>query len=245
MAPNPAPEDSPNRPTRMLTNSNKDLARDGIFTFTLPALSGMVGGRRVVTCPEAGKCAAICYARHGSYTWPVVRAAHERNLAYIVEDIEGWEAAMTADLTSKRYVGKNVRIHDSGDFFSDAYLMAWLRIIRATPKTFFYAYTKEVARVRALVEPDCPENFKFVYSKGGRQDVLLTPRDRTADVYPDEESIAQAGAHSQAASDLLAVNGPAPVGMRANAIKAFQRRQGNRTLGEWQAEDRRRPKTDR
>lgn len=226
------------RPARMLTNSNKDLARDGIWTFTLPALAAVLpDGQTIKTCPAAGKCAAICYARSGSYTWANVKAAHVRNLAYVIEDPDGWQQAMTKELAYKRFVGKSVRVHDAGDYFSDDYTRRWLEIMRATPGTFFYSYTKEVDRFRRLVEPEPPENFKWVFSLGGRQDNLLDlGRDRVADVFPDEESIAAAGHHSQAASDLLAVLGPAPVGMRANNIPRFRKRQGNRTLGEWQAE---------
>nr|WP_249465233.1 hypothetical protein [Streptomyces fradiae] len=54
--------------------------------------------------------------------------------------------------------------------------------------TGFYAYIKEVRRFRALVEPDPPLNFRWVYSWGGREDHLLDPaRDRTADVFPDAD----------------------------------------------------------
>ena len=57
-------------------------------------------------------------------------------------------------------------MHDAGDFFSDDYLQAWLRIRRARPDLHFYAYTKEVSRFRRLVEPDPPPNFLWVYSYG-------------------------------------------------------------------------------
>jgi hypothetical protein len=105
------------------------------------------------------------------------------------------------------------------------------------PSTGFYAYTKEVRRFRALVEPDPPLNFRWVYSWGGREDHLLDPaRDRTADVFPDEESIAAVDWHSQDDSDLLAVLGPKGVGIPANNIPQFRKRQAGRTFREWQAE---------
>lgn len=240
----PAPEPTL-RPKRLLSNSNSDLARDGIWNWTIPALAARLpDGRTVRTCPAAGVCAQICYARNGSYNFSNVKAAHVRNLAFVVEDPEGWERAMTVELSHKRFIGKAVRVHDAGDYFSDDYVAAWLRIMRATPRTQFYSYTKEVDRFRRLVEPGAPENFRWVYSLGGVQDHLLDlTRDRIADVFPTEEAIAEAGHHSQAASDLLSVFGPAPVGMRANRIPQFQRRQGNRTLGEWQRETDRRKTT--
>lgn len=80
----------------------------------------------------------------------------------------GWEQAMLTELAAKRFTGAWIRIHDSGDFFSDDYLHAWLRVCRARPDLHFYAYTKEVDRFRRLVEPDPPSNFLWVYSYGYR-----------------------------------------------------------------------------
>jgi len=46
----------------------------------------------------------------------------------------------------------------------------------------------------ALVEPDPPPNFLWVYSYGGTQDAALNPAvDRVADVFPDESAIVEAG----------------------------------------------------
>jgi hypothetical protein len=73
---------------------------------------------------------------------------------------------MLTELAAKKFTGAWIRIHDAGDFFSDDYLQAWLRICRARPDLHFYAYTKEVDRFRRLVEPDPPPNFLWVYSYG-------------------------------------------------------------------------------
>lgn len=130
----------------------------------------------------------------------------------------------------------NHQEHDSGDFFSAGYLQAWLRIIRATPETRFYCYTKEVPSFRRYVEPDPPPNFNWVYSLGGRWDSLLdTSADRVADVFATEADLVAAGYHSQAANDLLAVDGPAPVGIVANRIPTARARQAGRRLSDWQA----------
>lgn len=128
------------------------------------------------------------------------------------------------------------REHDGGDFYSPEYLDAWLTVIAASPHVGFYTYTKEAALFHDVVEPAPPPNFRWVYSLGGKQDVLLKPGARVADVFPTESAIERAGFHSQAASDLLAVDGPSPVGMAANNIPKLRRRQGARTFGQWQAE---------
>ncbi|GAA1895295.1 hypothetical protein GCM10009753_25250 [Streptantibioticus ferralitis] len=210
----------------------------GVWNWTLPAWAGRLpDGRTYNTCPSAGICRHVCYARHGTYLWPTVKAKHQANLRFVLDDLPGWEQAMAEELGATKFRGTWVRIHDSGDFFSDAYLLAWLRIMRARPETNFYAYTKEVIRFRSLVEPDPPPNFLWVYSFGGSQDAELNVEtDRVADVFPDEEAIAAAGWYSQEASDLLAVLGPHLVGIPANRIPNFLKRLGGRTFRSWQAE---------
>jgi hypothetical protein len=127
--------------------------------------------------------------------------------------------------------------HDAGDFFSDAYLEAWMRICRSRPDTNFYAYSKEIERFRRLIEPNPPPNFLWVFSYGGTQDAALNPAaDRVADVFPNEAAIAAAGWASQEASDLLAVLGPRLVGVPANRIPTYLKRLAGRRFSEWQAE---------
>lgn len=225
------------RPARLLTQ-NREMRAIGAWNWTLPAWAGRLpDGRSFNTCPSAGICRHVCYARHGTYTWPVVRAKHQANLTFVLDDLRGWEDAMLAELGARKFRGAWVRIHDSGDFFSDAYTRAWLRIMRGRPEVNFYAYTKEVDRFRRLIEPDPPGNFLWVYSFGGTQDGALdATRDRVADVFPDEEAITAAGWHSQEANDLLAVLGPRLVGIPANRIPHFLARLRGRTFRSWQAE---------
>jgi len=229
--------ESNRRPARLLTQ-NSEMRQIGVWNWSLPAWAGrLTDGRTFNTCPSAGICAQACYARHGTYTWPVVRAKHQANLMFVLDDLPGWETAMVAELGAPKFHGAWIRIHDAGDFFSDAYLLAWLRICRARPDVNFYAYTKEVDRFRRLTEPNPPANFLWVYSYGGTQDAALDPAtDRVADVFPDETAIAAAGWASQEASDLLAVLGPRLVGVPANRIPAYLKRLAGRRFSEWQAE---------
>lgn len=225
------------RPERLLTQ-NRELREEGIWNWTLPALATRLpDGRTVKTCPSAGICGQACYARNGTYMFPAVLKRHQENLAYTLDDLPGWTRHMAAELAHPRHRGGWVRIHDSGDFYSRAYLAAWLRIIAFRPAVSFYAYTKEVSMFRELYEPAPPRNFRVVYSYGGREDHLLDPtRDRVADVYPDEAAILADGWHSQDRSDLLAVLGPAPVGIPSNNIPHLRRRMAGRTFRQWQAE---------
>ncbi|MGV9836545.1 GP88 family protein [Nocardia niigatensis] len=225
------------RPRRLLTQ-NRNLRRIGVWGWSLPAWAGRLpDGRTYNTCPSAGICRSVCYARQGTYLWPSVRAKHQANLQFVLDDLPGWTEAMTAELGAARFQGAWIRIHDAGDFFSDDYLRAWLQVMSAHPGISFYAYTKEIDRFRRLVEPAPPPNFAWVYSYGGTQDARLTPQDRVADVFPDEQAITEAGWSSQAASDLLAVLGPEQVGVVANRIPAALKRIDGRRFSEWQASD--------
>jgi hypothetical protein len=168
--------------------------------------------------------------------FPQARAAHERNLLLVIDHLPVWEQRMTRELRHPRYRGRHVRIHDSGDFFSDDYLLAWLRIIRASPWATFYAYTKEVSRFKRLVEPESPANFQWIYSLGGKEDHLIDrAHDRHADVFPTRQAAEAAGYPSQESSDLFAIYSPTHVGIVANNIPQFRRKQGNETFGQLQA----------
>ena len=62
--------------------------------------------------------------------------------------------------------GSIVRVHVSGDFFSEAYFKAWMLAAFQRPDVRFYAYTKSVhflARNLAMV----PHNFSLTVSEGG------------------------------------------------------------------------------
>lgn len=221
----------------MLLRQNRRLRALRIYNWTLPALAAQLpDGRNVAVCPSAGVCASACYARNGTFLWPVVKARHTENLRMVIDEPQQWQEQMLAELAAPRFDGAWVRVHDSGDFFARDYLLRWLEVMRARPRTRFYCYTKEVRLFREVVEPDPPRNFSWVYSFGGRQDAALdVARDRVADVFPDEESIATAGWSSQAESDLLAVVGPPQVGIPANNIARFRARQAGRRWSEWQA----------
>lgn len=196
---------------------NADLRRDRIWTWSLPAwVTTLSNGRKFNVCPSAKRCARLCYARKGTYRFSNVRAAHTRNLERVLHDLAGWEVEMTAECLRPKMDGAHVRIHDGGDFFSEGYLLAWLRIARSAPLTTFYCYTKEVEMFKRLVEPNPPANFKWVYSFGGRWDHLITDNDRRADVFPSREALEAAGFHDQEDSDLLAIYGPKAVGIVVN-----------------------------
>ncbi|MEV6781926.1 hypothetical protein [Streptomyces sp. NPDC051098] len=218
----------------LLTQGNRDLRRHGISTWTLPAwVVQLPSGRHMNVCPSAGVCAKLCFARFGTYRIPSVRAAHLRNLMLTLDDqLPRFEELMTAELQHRRYQGGSVRIHDAGDFHSRPYLETWLRIMRTAPGVSFYCYTKEVTLFQECVETSPPANFAWCYSLGGREDRYVDRATmRHADVFPDEESITEAGYSSQTACDLLCVQGPPHVGIPANNIPHLKKAQGRASFG--------------
>lgn len=236
---------APARPRWLLTqNSDLRKQRQKIYNWSIPAWAGILpDGRRYNTCPSAGVCAPLCYARQGTYRFPSVKARHEANLMLLLDDLRGWEAQMTAELQHKRYQDRWVRCHDAGDFFAITpekpleYTEAWMRIMRAAPGVRFYAYTKSVSLFREAVEPDPPANFKWVYSLGGREDHLVDVTiERHVDVFPDEESLAEAGYTSRGKEGcLVSVLGPQKIGISANRIVHLRRKQGDKRFSELQA----------
>lgn len=250
----------------MYLTQNREMKADGVWNFTLPAwVIELPDGSHMNVCPNAGACAKFCYARNGTYLFPKVKGKHLSNLT-LVKDDPNWTDAIAEELAHKRFTptgvprvipglddyshlstvvvewihsgGQAVRIHDSGDFFSEEYLNGWISLARKHPHILFYAYTKEVAMLEAATLPD---NFLHVYSMGGKQDVLVDKDTmRHADVFPDLEAIESAGYMSQHASDLLCVLLPTTrIGIPQNNIPHFKKRLDGRTFSQAQ-EDRKR-----
>lgn len=222
-----------------LLSTNKELRAQRIAVWTLPALSAELSdGKRVKTCPNAGVCASLCYARSGTYRFSNVKAAHTRNLEYVLNDTDGWKQEMVAELSKPRHRNGWVRIHDAGDFFADWYMQAWCEIADAHHDVTFYAYTKEVSMTRRLVAAGVvPDNLLLVFSLGGNEDHLIDlATDRHADVFVDPESLEAAGYHDQTQDDRLSVLGPQKVGIPANNIAHLKKRQGSKSFGELQRE---------
>lgn len=224
------------RPATLLS-SNSELRPDGIYNWSIPALAAKLSnGTNIKTCPNAGACATVCYARNGTYNFSNVKGRHVKNLEYILEDPQGWFAQMLEEVSKPKMRGKHVRIHDAGDFFSEDYLRMWLKLARLVPEVTFYCYTKEVSMFKRVLSEGCPNNFKYLFSMGGKEDYLIDKEnDRHAEVFPNDAAILDAGYMNQSASDLLAITLPTnKVGIPQNNIPQFRKRLAGRTFGELQ-----------
>lgn len=222
-----------------LLTQNSELRPEGIFNWSLPAFGvRLTDGSTMNVCPNAGACASFCYARNGTYNFSNVKGKHIKNLEFTLHEPELFVQEMIAECSKPKMQGKYVRIHDAGDFYSEEYLLNWLKIIKACPDVIFYAYTKEVSMFKRVVEPNCPINFKYLYSMGGKEDHLIDlNKDRHADVFPDDVAILDAGYSNQDASDLLAITLPSnKIGIPANNIKHFNKKMARRTFSALQIE---------
>jgi hypothetical protein len=67
-----------------------------------------------------------------------------------------------------------VRLHQWGDFYSEAYLQAWFRLMRETPRMFFEVCTKALPwLLKELQDNGAPLNATISVSSGGTHDSLL------------------------------------------------------------------------
>jgi hypothetical protein len=171
-----------------LIGQNSKLASSGaasnevFYDLTLPAYQGLFYNEQaqkfqvVKTCPSAGACKAYCYATSGGYVqYEDPWLLSTRTVNFLMNDYEGFKAQLLSELqvaqSTMKKKGKKLvlRWHDSGDFYSETYLMLAFDVARQTPNTRHYAYTKQVAMVQKHAA-DKPDNFLFNFSKGGTQD---------------------------------------------------------------------------
>lgn len=112
-----------------ISNGNKKIEKTTTNVFSLPTS----------VCFGSGKQCKGCYARKAEYLYPVVLPCRERN--YIETLKEEFPDMMINTLrTQKR---KIVRIHESGDFYSQEYVNKWYAIAKALPDIIFYGYSKK------------------------------------------------------------------------------------------------------
>lgn len=157
----------------MLTFGKGNAKLVDTYTFSLPA--GW-------TCPGADACKAKanretgkitdgarqefrCFAASMEARLPSVRNSRWSNF----DALQATESMADLILASLPKQATRVRIHVSGDFFSRAYLDAWIAVAGVRPGVTFYAYTKSVHLLpeRATL----PSNLRIVVSAGMRHEL--------------------------------------------------------------------------
>ena len=166
-----------------------------VMNFGIPAFEDSEGRR---TCPFAGSCADFCYAQKGAYVWSNVAPAFkwrydQTKSATFVDDMVSEIVRKKADM---------VRVHDSGDYYSNEYIDKWMAIAEALPHVRFYSYTKSVPLFLSRVWPD---NFDIIFSEGGTKDDLIDyDKHRHCRIFDSYEAMAQADYVNAMDSDVMA-----------------------------------------
>lgn len=172
--------------------TNGKLENSSVYTyaFNLPAIE---------TCPGAGICKEYCFAASEQKRYPAAytHRQHSQSLSRTEEFVEtiGMELGMLRRLHAKRGTAFAVRIHASGDFYSNRYAMRWLLIADQNPDVQFYAYTKSVSIWRLLKRfRTLPKNLCIIYSLGGLEDNRIDlANDRHARIFQSEQDALDAG----------------------------------------------------
>lgn len=144
-------------------NSKMKKASLKTYNFDLPAIK---------TCPFADRCKVYCYATKGFYQMPSVKAKFERNLEASKKDNFAHEIQKDIDLLKSKGKIDAIRIHSSGDFYNENYLDKWIEIIANNQDIVFYAYTKSLPYFNNP-ELKYTDNFKVIFSEGGKYDHLI------------------------------------------------------------------------
>ena len=166
-----------------------------VFNFGIPAYKSASGK---LTCPMAKDCVKFCYAKKGAYIWSNVKPAFEKR--YELSKTDRFVDAMNAEI--KRKKPDYVRVHDSGDYYSGAYLKKWITVAIHNPDVKFYSYTNMVDLVH---KTDLPDNYDIIFSNAGKQVHMIDyEQDRYTKIFKSEQELNRAGFVNASKIDLFA-----------------------------------------
>lgn len=166
-----------------------------VFNFGIPAYKSASGK---LTCPFADTCVKFCYAKKGAYIWSNVQPAFEKR--YQLSKTDDFVNKMNQEIIKKK--PDYVRVHDSGDYYSNAYLRKWLAIAIHNPQVRFYSYTN---CVEMLKNTKLPDNYDIIFSDSGKQKHLINKKkDRHTRIFSTHNELIYAGYTDASSVDLMA-----------------------------------------
>ena len=171
----------------------------GKVTKTANALSRLIGGAvasitfglpALKTCPGAGECRRVCFATAGRYGTATVSGARQHNFdlarAWLKSGgVEALAGALAMALTSWAFSVPYqavylVRLHDSGDLFSQDYADAWAQAASVAgadiaarmkgARLVVYGYTKSYAAKSPIT---APSPLRMIQSAGTIDDTRI------------------------------------------------------------------------
>ena len=111
-------------------------------------------------------CVKFCYDKKGAYIWSNVQPAFEKR--YQLSKTDDFVQSRIDEIMKKK--PDYIRVHDSGDYYSKAYLDKWLMIAVIHPDVKFYSYTN---CVKMLKNVELPDNYDIIYSDSGKQKEMI------------------------------------------------------------------------
>lgn len=166
-----------------------------VFNFGIPAYKSASGK---LTCPMADSCVKFCYAKKGAYIWSNVKPAFEKR--YQLSKTDMFVDAMNAEIRKKK--PDYVRVHDSGDYYSRAYLKKWIDIANSNPNVRFYSYTN---MIDMMLKTSLPDNYDIIFSDSGKQKHLIDERKhRHTKIFKSNDDLNSAGYTDASSIDLHA-----------------------------------------
>lgn len=192
-----------------------------VFSFNIPAGGYELDGKKYITCPGAGACLDVCYARQGAYLFKGSKKLRIENHQTLLRlrRTGGHEAvveALQGVVDSLPKTTAVLRLHDSGDYFKVWYLTAWIEVAKNNPDILFYCYTKSIPFFTGLGE-DIPSNFRTTKSYGGKFDHLI--EGPNSKIFETEEDRIDAGYIDGNDSDMPAIVGEEQIGLVYHGVK--------------------------
>lgn len=132
-----------------LTQGNWETGPE-VYLFNLPIDK---------TCRPTAWCQKNCYGKKGNY------ARFKRGIALALE--KRYELSLSDEFaeTITKEIGRRkislVRVHVTGDFYSDEYVRKWIRIAANCPQTLFRTTTKRRDLRAAILELHSLPNFNI------------------------------------------------------------------------------------
>jgi hypothetical protein len=177
-----------------LKKTSKELGLR-VFNFGIPAYKSASGK---LTCPMADSCVKFCYAKKGAYIWSNVKPAFEKR--YQLSKTDKFVEAMNAEIRKKK--PDYVRVHDSGDYYSRAYLKKWIDIANSNPNVRFYSYTN---MIDMMLKTSLPSNYDIIFSDSGKQKHLIDEtKHRHTKIFSSHADLDRASYTDASSIDLMA-----------------------------------------
>ena len=129
------------------------------------------------TCPSAKECLVKVDRKTGKFNnkskaYRCYSAMTERFPAVREHRWKNFDFIKSGGIPTIPKKAEHIRIHASGDFYSQSYFDMWVQLAKGNPDIEFWAYTKSLKFWINRLN-DIPSNFTITASRGGRYDELI------------------------------------------------------------------------